>query len=281
MPESLFISELDQIKAIFKQTDTIYLYDTVLISQHEKVYHETGQTLLSMFVGDAPIVVMEAVYNELLLANKSEDGLSERYLAYLAQFQQVIYLSEEHLFELLRYKFSKGMLPNMVKILKTVFKTRPTLTAKLEGTTFDSNETLLSIIHNDFEDGKDFGEYSLLWSAFVIQEIYANINCHFIGADNDLFGLYRSSYVQNNWPLSKKPIRKAWISSTETILAAALLEQADETIVHTYRNSHVAGRKLIYQEYFNGILSPQYQTKTFTNDKFIEEVKHKHVFIVY
>lgn len=281
MPESLFITDIEQIKAILKKNETVYLYDTVLIAQHEKIFHETGHKLLCDFVSNTPVLITETVYKELSLANQSERGLSARYLAYLSQFKQVLYLSEQHLFELVRYKYSKGILPNMIKILKVVFKTRVSFTHTLDTSSISSEEALLALLHQDFTDGKDYGEYSLIWTAFVIQEVYNKINCHFIGADNDLFRLYISSYKQDAWLTPKQPVRKAWVSSTETILASTLLNTDDEQFVHTYRHPHVASRKLIYQEYLNGILSLQYLSKTFDNRDFIDKVKNKKVHIIY
>ena len=189
MPEPLFITDLNQIKSILKTNESIYLYDTVLIAQHEKIFHQTGARLLCDFVADTPVIVTETVYNELAHANESERGLSERYIAYLSAFEQVLYLSEQHLFELIRYKYLKGVLPNMIKILKAAFKTRVSFTQRLDTTAISSEEALLAFLHEDFADGKDYGEYSLIWTAFVIQEIYSKINCDFIGADYDLFRL--------------------------------------------------------------------------------------------
>lgn len=281
MPESLFITDLDQIKAILKTNESIYLYDTVLIAQHEKIFHQTGARLLCNFIGETPVILTETVYNELARANESEQGLSERYIAYLSAFQQVLYFSEQHLFELIGYKYPKGVLPNMIKILKAAFKTRVSFTQRLDTAVVSSEEALLALLHEDFADGKDYGEYSLIWTAFVIQEIYNKINCHFIGADNDLFRLYMSSYKQDVWITSKQPIKKAWISSTETILAAMLLDSGDEHYTHLYRHPHVASRKLIYHEYLNGILSLQYLSKTFDNTSFIDGVKLKQIHIIY
>lgn len=281
MPESLFITDLNEIKSILKTNESIYLYDTVLIAQHEKIFHQTGARLLCDFVGATPVIITETVYNELARANQSTEGLSERYLSYLSEFQKVLYLSELHLFELIRYKYPKGVLPNMLKILKAAFKTRVSFTQCLDTDVVSSEETLLALLHHDFADGKDYGEYSLIWTAFVIQEIYQKINCHFIGADNDLFRLYMSSYQHDAWTKQKHPVKKAWISSTETILAAMLLDCGDEQMIHLYRHAHVASRKLIYHEYLHGILSLQYESKPFSNTEFIDAVKQKQVHIVY
>lgn len=281
MPESLFITDLEQIKALLKTNESIYLYDTVLIAQHEKIFHETGARLLCDFVMETPVIITETVYNELARVHHSKQGLSERYIAYLSEFPQVLYLSEQYLFELIRYKYPKGVLPNMIKILKAAFKTRVSFTQCLDTAVVSSEEALLALLHKDFADGKDYGEYSLIWTAFVIQEIYNKMNCHFIGADNDLFRLYMSSYKQDAWVMPKQPIKKAWISSTETILAARLLDSGDEHDIHMYRHPHVASRKLIYHEYLNGILSLQYLSKPFDNTTFIDCVKLKHVHIIY
>lgn len=281
MPESLFITDLDEIKSLLKTNELIYLYDTVLIAQHEKIFHQTGARLLCDFVKAAPVIITEAVYNELARANSSTIGLSDRYVAYLSQFQQVLYLSESHLFELIRYKYPKGVLPNMLKILKAAFKTRVSFTQYLDSVAISSEEAVLALLHEDFADGKDYGEYSLIWTAFVIQEIYQKMNCHFIGADNDLFRLYMSSYQHDAWTKQKQTMKKAWISSTETILAAMLLDRGDEQMIHVYRHAHVASRKLIYHEYLHGILSLQYASKPFSNMEFIHAVKQKHVHIVY
>lgn len=281
MPESLFITDLDEIKSLLKTNELIYLYDTVLIAQHEKIFHQTGARLLCDFVKAAPVIITEAVYNELARANSSTIGLSDRYVAYLSQFQQVLYLSESHLFELIRYKYPKGVLPNMLKILKAAFKTRVSFTQYLDSVAISSEEAVLALLHEDFADGKDYGEYSLIWTAFVIQEIYQKMNCHFIGADNDLFRLYMSSYQHDAWTKQKQTMKKAWISSTETILAAMLLDRGDEQMIHVYRHAHVASRKLIYHEYLHGILSLQYASKPFSNMEFIHAIKQKHVHIVY
>lgn len=281
MPESLFVTDLDEIKSLLKTNELIYLYDTVLIAQHEKIFHQTGARLLCDFVKAAPVIITEAVYNELARANSSTIGLSDRYVAYLSQFQQVLYLSESHLFELIRYKYPKGVLPNMLKILKAAFKTRVSFTQYLDSVAISSEEAVLALLHEDFADGKDYGEYSLIWTAFVIQEIYQKMNCHFIGADNDLFRLYMSSYQHDAWTKQKQTMKKAWISSTETILAAMLLDRGDEQMIHVYRHAHVASRKLIYHKYLHGILSLQYASKPFSNMEFIHAIKQKHVHIVY
>lgn len=150
MPESLFITDLDEIKSLLKTNELIYLYDTVLIAQHEKIFHQTGARLLCDFVKAAPVIITEAVYNELARSNSSTRGLSDRYVAYLSQFQQVLYLSEQHLFELIRYKYPKGVLPNMVKILKAAFKTRVSFTHFLDKEVISSEETVLALLHEAF-----------------------------------------------------------------------------------------------------------------------------------
>lgn len=266
------------------KSEKVYLYDTVLISRNEQTYFKTEELLVRDFIGDSAIIVIEAVYKEMLAANKSEKGLSQRYVDYLTQFKTVIYIDEACLFNLVGYKYNRGIVPNMRKVVKKAFKSRIELVTILSDVEMTKTEQdILNHIHDSFNDGRNFGEYSLMWTAFVIHEIFPRTLCNFIGADNDLFGLYLDCYLKEEYSVhnSDKPFIKAWISSTETILASKIDEDYVHRLISSYRDTYAENRKIIYREYLNGILSHHLVNKVFTNDIFYDEVKNKLVHIVY
>jgi len=94
MPEDFFITEFDEIKKIIMNSEKVYLYDRVLISHNEQTYFKTEELMVRDFIGDDVVILIEAVYKEMLAANKSETGLSQRYVDYLSQFKTVIYIDE-------------------------------------------------------------------------------------------------------------------------------------------------------------------------------------------
>ncbi|EEL47943.1 MULTISPECIES: hypothetical protein [Bacillus cereus group] len=274
-----FITDLEEIVDIIIEKQHVYFYDTSAISSHEKAYFHHNKTLFLDFIKDVPIVITDVIVREMRLL-EDED---RRYLNYLLQFQTVLYVEEQQLYELLKIEFNSKQAKqkfliacehafSCIQPLKESVRNARSSFANAENIIFDDYISFFVANHQ-----KNHGEMSLLWTSCIINQLRCKLTVTFMGIDRDLF-----SYVESSYFLGKKKADNIYMISNETLLQSDYIQHQNEKImyqlVEIYRNEK---RKVIYYDKKQNILQLTRQSNKLSNDEIIAKIISNQIQIIY
>ncbi|MCD1261164.1 hypothetical protein B5M42_020385 [Paenibacillus athensensis] len=255
-----------------------FLYDTVAKSRHELAFFRHGYRMPQAFTGDDVIIVSQTILDELKF---NED--TGRYREFLRQFPRIIVIDERsiirYFYELYTPKqraqnhYKNCTIRSFQTIQDLAHSLRQTEPGDIEKKAFDLYLTY-------FAEGKNKGEYSLLWLSVMLREIFPNLSITFIGLDRDLYHLVDNTYFRYHDLGSEIRSRHNVQILSDDSMLQALLRRGEpiDALVDAYRDEN---RKVLYKEISHGITASTITESSFNNSLFLNELKQGRIEVIY
>ncbi|MGG4555161.1 hypothetical protein [Paenibacillus humicus] len=275
----MFITDFDEIMDILDTSQSVFLYDTAAISVHELAFFRYGYQLPNEFIQYHPMIITQTIVDELRL---SEDA-DLRYAHFFSQFNKVILIDEAtfvHYFHEM-YSPKQRSLSKYQGCAIRSFLTIQSLAEAIKNTPSHQIETgVTDLFNTQFYNGRNKGEYSLLWLSNLIRDIFPKLDINFIGLDRDLYRIVDHCYYRFDSITSEIRRRaRVRIFSNDLMLQARVRKGLPiAEIVDSYRDP---ARKVLYREINNGITEHTIVEGAMDNSLFIELLGLRRVEVVY
>lgn len=281
MTGSVFITEFNAILEVLDQAEHIFLYDTVAISKHELIYTKHNQMILKQLIQNHPILLTRTIYNELQM---NEPITFKRYMDYFANFKMILIIEEIDFFALLHTEFvTAHALSKFQECSQKAFQTIQPLASEINQLqkSYHPNQ-IVDKVNFYFNNGKNKGEYSLLWISIILNKIYPNTKITFIGLDRDLYYIVDFCFFRHvdlRSELSQSTAIE--IVSTDSLLQGIIRsnQQDLDYLIKICRNDEQ--RKVLFKEIIGGITSNHIKERAITNTDFKVNIENKKLDIIY
>ncbi|WLR50662.1 hypothetical protein LC040_15550 [Bacillus tianshenii] len=280
--ETSFITDIEEIVDVLDEIKEVYLYDTSGISSHELAFKNHNALLFLSYAQNTPILITDTIAKEMRLLEDEE----RRYLSYLSQFNQVLYVKEENLIDLLKVDYELSAARSKFIIAsERAFTSIQLLKERVKETKqfFSKADQMIFNAYDDFllENGNvNRGELSLLWVSTIIEQLPGQTQVTFVGMDHDLYDFVERSYFSTTKasPFSND----IYFSSNDRLLYSTYSSNSHQQdfaqLISIYRK---ADRKTRYFKKVNKLLNLNQQKEKISNSDFQHMVMNDGIEVIY
>jgi|GEM_PF-3199962 len=274
----MFITDFAEIIDILDASPRAYLYDTAAISRHELAFFRYGLTMPQAFIRDDVVIVSPTILDELKF---SED--TGRYHRFLQQFPRIIVIDERTMVPYFHelYAPRQRALSHYKYCAIRAFQTiQPLADALRHADPGDIEQTAWDGYLTYFADGRNKGEYALLWLSAMLGDIFPRLALTFIGLDRDLYNIVDHAYYRfadiGSEIRSRRNVR---ILSDDVMLQALLRRgEAIDSLAAGYRDE---ARRVLYKEISDGIMAATMTEGAWSNPLFVERLQQGRIEVIY
>lgn len=278
-----FITDFEEIVDIISSADQVYLYDTSAISTHELGFYQHMDLSFFHYSEHAPILVTDTILHETRIIEDTE----ERYLRYLSNFNQILYIKEADLLELLKIDYElKEAKINYLTASEKAFSSIQRLKDSVRAARKQFNQQVEQIIYEAYDsfflevNHANRGEISLLWLSTIIEKLPGNCKVTFFSIDSDLKDFVERSYLKQN---NSSPFAKEiTLCSNETLLQSLYRMDVDpeelDRLIAIYRSPD---RKTYYFKKVKQVMNLIQQNEKIPNSNFKNAIIQGEIEIIY